>query len=330
MSHEVETMAYAHDAKKGTAPGFNGEHTVPWHGLGEKVSQYVTCEEMLVAAGLDWTVHQMPLFFRDDAGESHGVDRVALVRDTDKKVLTVTSPNWKPLQNKDTLEFFKKYVEAGDATLETAGSLRGGKVVWALANLKTGFNVRGGKDRVDGYMLLTSPHEVGNAISLRATTVRVVCANTLAMAMGNGRETYRQSHVKEFDFDAAHATIEAAREEIHRASIDADTLAKMRMSQKDGVRLLATFFQPQEEDAQYEALLADREAWDRSFEEVVGSYLNAPGANQTNGWGVLNAVTHWADHVSGRGGEARLNSTWLGKNAGLKIKVRDKLLEMAQ
>lgn len=330
MSHEVETMAYAHEASKGEARTFgDGEHAVPWHGIGTKVSQFATPKEMLKAAGLDWAVEQKELTFEDKDGERHGCGKSALVRATDNKVLTVTSHNWKPLQNKDTLDFFKRYVEAGDATLETAGSLRGGKVIWALANLKSGFNVRGGSDRVDGYMLLTSPHEVGNAISLRATTVRVVCANTMAVAMNRGLETYRQSHVNDFDFDAAHATLEVAREEIARAAIDADTLSKMKMSQSDGVRFLASFFQPQETKQELEDLVQNRDAWDKKLEQVIGSYLNAPGANQSNAWGVLNGVTHWADHVSGRGGEARLNNAWLGENARAKVAVKDRLLEQA-
>ena len=118
MSHEVESMAWAHE--------------VPWHGLGNRVEGNVTCDEMLVAAGLDWTVEQIPCFIEID-GQKVAVERKALVRSSDKKILTVTGNNWRPFQNKDAMNFFRDWAAVGGCTLETAGSLHGGKVGPAFA-----------------------------------------------------------------------------------------------------------------------------------------------------------------------------------------------------
>ena len=123
MSHEVESMAWAHE--------------VPWHGLGNRVEGNVTCDEMLVAAGLDWTVEQIPCFIEID-GQKVPVERKALVRSSDKKILTVTGNNWRPFQNKDAMNFFRDWAAVGGCTLETAGSLHGGKVVWLCLRSRQG------------------------------------------------------------------------------------------------------------------------------------------------------------------------------------------------
>ena len=141
MSHEIETMAYA--------------NAVPWHGLGNQVDPNTSVDEMLVAAGLNWNVIQKPMYFEWEGEAVHG-GRSALVRETDGKVLTVTGPDWVPLQNRDALEFFREYTEAGGAKLETAGSLRGGKIIWGLASIQQGFQVNN-DDQLKGYILLTSP-----------------------------------------------------------------------------------------------------------------------------------------------------------------------------
>ena len=328
MSHEVETMAYAYDTANPDKAGFGGELTVPWHGLGEKVSELVTPDEMLKAAGLDWEVEQRPLMYADKDGNMVEAPRSALIRSTDDKLLTVTGKSWKPVQNSDMLNFFKRYVETGDATLETAGSLRGGKVVWALANLKTDFLV-GGNDKVDGYVLMTSYHEVGNATTIIPTTVRVVCANTMAMATRGASTAYKQSHTSEFDFNAAHETLSVARENIVKAGINANALKQMRFSESDAVRFLSTFFQPQEDSEAIEELVNERDSWNTAFDQVMGSYYNAPGADQKTGWGVLNAVTHWADHRAGVNSESRLSNAWIGRNGKLKLDVEEALLKKA-
>ena len=322
MSHEVETMAWAHE--------------VPWHGLGNKVEGSVTIEDMLVAAGLDWEVKQHECW-AEIGGQKIAVGRKALVRSTDNKVLSVTGDNWKPFQNRDALEFFREYTDAGGATLETAGSLRGGKIVWGLARVSAGFTMNG-NDHVKGYILLVSPHEVGQAITVRTTSVRVVCANTLAMAGGvkGANAEYRQSHVKNFDVSAARETVQLVKEQIAAMHLEAQALQSLKLSEYDTVRFLAKFFQPmtkeeealKAEEARTNLLINDPSIRNHHLEGVMWATAKAPGATPGNGWGVLNGVTYWADHMAGRGNDARLFNSWMGETGRTKVAVKKSLLEM--
>lgn len=321
MSHEIETMAYANE--------------VPWHGLGGRVDTDASVEEMLEAAGLNWNVNLYPLQ-ADVEGETVDVPgRFALIRDTDKKVLTVTGRSWKPLQNSDTLGFMRNYVAAGDATLETAGSLRGGKIVWGLARLNHEFEVRKG-DKVRGYLLITSPHEVGRAITVRTTTVRVVCANTMAMAnhAGNGSTHYRQSHLTAFDEAAAKDAVGNAHEQLAQAERTAKTLDALKLSLSDTVeKVLAPVFCPQAlEDEDMMAAIQLPETQPKNLREIINSINNAPGNAEVagTGWAVMNGVTHWADHVFGHNAATRMYRAWMADNANHKIEVEQKLLELAQ
>ena len=321
MSHEVESMAWAHE--------------VPWHGLGNRVEGNVTIEEMLVAAGLDWSVDPVPCFARHTDGTEINIDRMAMVRSSDKKVLTIASENWKPLQNRDSLEFFRDYTRAGGATLETAGALRGGRIVWGLARVAAGFTING-NDHVKGYILLVSPHEVGKAITVRTTSVRVVCANTLAMAGGvDGHNAeYRQHHLKDFDVDAARATVALVKEGMATMELEANALQQLKMSEFDTVRVLAKFFQPvdagtKESDSRIEALINEPTLQNSKLAGVIWAAAKAPGATPGNGWGVLNGVTYWADHIAGRSADARLFNSWLGNTAAMKKEVKKELLDMA-
>jgi phage/plasmid-like protein (TIGR03299 family) len=317
MAHEVETMAFANE--------------VPWHGLGNRVDPNASIDEMIVAAGLDWEVELRPIYAESPSGEMIRLPvRRALMRTSDNKVMTITGDLWKPLQNRDAMEFFRDYTEMGGAKLETAGSLRGGKVIWALASINEGFTINR-KDHVKGYVLLISPHEVGKAISVRTTTVRVVCANTMAMAI-QGQAQYTQNHLSVFDAARAKETIGLAREQIHQAHLDAKLLDQLKMSEFDTVRFLSKFFAPtpegQKEDSHIELLLNDQSYRPKHFDQVLNSINTAPGAVPGNAWGILNGVTHWVDHVAGTKGDARLFNAWLGERSRLKVEVRDSLLEM--
>ena len=129
MAHEVEMidgvaqMAYA-GAK-------------PWHGLGVEVSNDLTPAQMQKKAGLDWEVEKMPLSFTNRGGKLQSVNKHALVRSHDSKVLDVIGDDWNPVQNTEAFEFFSEYVLAGDMEMNTAGSLKGGKNVLPSLKLKS-------------------------------------------------------------------------------------------------------------------------------------------------------------------------------------------------
>lgn len=328
MSHEVETMAYANE--------------VPWHGLGNRVDQTVTVEEMQKAAGLDWTLDAYPLQIApkegdlglDDDNVGKQVNRVAHVRSSDGKVMTVSDPRWKAVQPSEVLGFMRDYVAAGAATLETAGSLRGGKVVWGLAKLSHDFEVTRG-DRVNGYLLFTTPNEVGKATTIRTTTVRVVCANTMALAncKGMGETQFRQGHMGEFDLTGAKEAVANAHEQLAQAERNAKVISKLKLSISDSItKVLAPVFYPEAVgDEELMAAIQLPESQPKKLREILESVETSPGADVSKGtgWGLLNGVTHWADHVTGRSAASRMQRAWLGDNSVRKLEVEEKLLELA-
>lgn len=316
MTAAVQSMAYV------------GE--TPWHGLGNKLEAGVGVDEMTKAAGIDWAVAKHPMFIEVDGKRVVVPNKAAVTREDTLDILSVASTAWKPFQNKELMEFFRDYVELGAATLETAGSLRDGKVIWALANINKGFTLNG-RDKVNGYVLLSNSHEPGSAIRVMTTMVRVVCQNTLTLAHGQGSDMYRQSHVKDFDLSAAKATLDFARESVELHKLEAEALRSLELSPFDTVRTLAKHFQPEmaQTDMDVNILLTNPNAQNNVMGDVLRSVVEAPGAMPDNAWGLLNGVTHWADHVAGRASSSRMLNSTFGRNAAVKLAVRKDLLAMA-
>ncbi len=318
MAHEVETMAYA--------------NAVPWHGLGTQVTDDLNAEEFLVAAGLNWQVEKRPMVVTNPDGSTFEVpDRFALCRDSDNRFMSVVSTWWHPVQNSEILGFMDSYVRAGGATLETAGSLRNGKVIWALARLGHDFEVTPG-DKVRGYLLMTGSHEVGRATVGRTTTVRVVCANTLAAAEADrGEIHFRQHHGKAFDIETAKEQVGEAHEQLRLAESQAKILAGLKIKMQDAVdKVLLPVFSPDfEMPKPLPKGKTKRDMLPRPIRKIMESIETAPGAIPDNGWGILNGVTHWADHVAGNAQDTRLASAWTGQNMRRKLEVEKKLLELA-
>ena len=317
MAHQVETMAYANE--------------VPWHGLGANVSDDLTPEEFMVAAGLDWDVTPEPMFTRIGGEEVEVPNRFALVRSSDNRILSTISDVWHPMQNRQVFDFMSDYVAAGGAKLETAGSLKNGELIWGLARLGHDFEVTPG-DKVGGYLLFINPHKPGKAISIRTTTVRVVCANTMAVAEAEtGNVHYSQNHMTAFDPDAARARIGEAHESLRRAEQSAKTLAKLKLSADDAVRkVLMPVFTPNAlEDTTKAIDVNDATTLPLSIRRIMESVNDAPGAVPGTGWGVLNGVTHYLDHRAGLGRDTRLASSWDGEYRRRKLATEEKLLELA-
>lgn len=313
MSHQVETMAYTNE--------------VPWHGLGFPVSNDQTAKQMLKAAKLNWKVEKKELFLE---GGQQVDSAFALVRDSDSSVLDVVGSAYVPVQNEQAFEFFREFVEAGDATMETAGSLRGGRYVWGLANLGTSFKLKG-NDEVKGYVLVGCPHEQGKSLLIKFTPIRVVCNNTLTAALhAPGSKTkggvllpeLRRAHRSEFDAGAIEKSKDAlgiAREQFDEFKETAETLRKKTMSDQDALDVLSPIFAPKAEEVTMDSLTP-------RLAQIMDAYYKAPGAQPGNGWGLLNAVTYYADHVASRTPDKRLTNAWFGKTASQKLQVMETLL----
>lgn len=316
MAHEVETMAYAGD--------------VPWHGLGVSVSPELTDQEMLQAAGLDWEVEKLPLYF-ERGGERQEVPNLrALVRSTDSRLLSTVGREWKPVQNREAMRFFRSFVEAGDAQMETAGSLYGGKMVWGLARLRAGFTLPGG-DEVRGYVLLASPHESGKATIARVVSTRVVCANTMRVAVREGvKFEGRFVHRQEFDPVAAREAMGLACDAIVEFGDLSQRLQATVLSWDKVIETYVRVYQPEAiANDDLAAITSGRLPANQAVLGIVQAYKMAPGAEEGTAWGVLNGATYWHDHVAGKSPDARLASSWLGRGDAQKQALLSELVKLA-
>jgi phage/plasmid-like protein (TIGR03299 family) len=320
MSAEVESMAWA--------------TTVPWHGLGVQVDPSESVDHWVHMAGIDWEVEMQPVHLADGTVVPN---HMALVRKTDRTIYDVCGDRWVPHQNRQIAEFFKAFVAPGGGQMETLGSLKGGRVVWGLASLNDKFQTTSG-DVVKGYLLMAVHHILGRAAVAKVTGVRVVCANTMAMALGESSQIEaRFNHDGKFSVDAAVEAMGLAREDFVKFGRIARQLVKLKLSQDDVVRILQPILDPQngpETDDAGLSSVAEMQAWaaayepNRVVEGVLESYQNAPGATPGNAWGLLNGLTHYADHVARGDKDSRLASAWLGNYARKKQVLLDKLVQL--
>jgi phage/plasmid-like protein (TIGR03299 family) len=319
MAHELEfvngkaQMAYAGD--------------VPWHGLGTKVSNDLTPEQMLKAAGLDWTVDPVELFA--EVGDKRlATGHRALVRSSDQRVLDVITDDWNPVQNQAAFEFFNDFVAHGDMSMETAGSLKDGKIVWALAKVKESFDLFGGKDRVDAYLHFTNPHSYGQSIDVRFTPIRVVCNNTLTLSLNTkSKNMVKVSHRREFDADMVKEALGVAKHKLDKYKEMAQFLSQKRYNDENVVDYFKRVFPVLTTKADSKKELSN--SAERALDIV--KFDSQPGAEYGKGtfWELFNTVTYMTDHEIGRSVDARLTSAWYGANKNLKTKALETAVEMA-
>ena len=311
MAHMVETMAYA------------GE--LPWHGLGVKVIDDLTPEQMMQKAGVDWTVEKQNLI---TSGGSTVKNKQALVRSSDGSVLDVVGKGWNPVQNADAFNFFEEYVRAGDMQMHTAGSLNDGKMVWALAKTNESFELFDG-DVTENYFLFSNPHEFGKAIDIRMTPIRVVCNNTLTLSLNqDSNAMLKVNHRKEFDVAEVKEQIGIAKEKMEQYKSMAEFLGSKRYTSENIVQYFNEVFgSPAKEKVDGVTPFSSINA------NNAMEYLDTqPGAKFAQGsfWNAFNTVTYMTDHIQGRSNDGRLTSSWYGRNRRVKLKALDKALEYAE
>lgn len=323
MSAKVETMAYAGD--------------VPWHGLGNKVSPTLSAEQMLKAAHLDWTVSKRQLYMESNKVHKPVPGSYALVRDTDERVLSTVGAGYKPVQNRDSIAFFKKFVDAGKMKMHTAGSLKGGQYIWALAELDADFKV-GSKntDQMKSYLLMMSPHVWSKSLLFQYTAVRVVCWNTLNLALGsslagNG-SAFRMIHSTEFSDDVKATAEEALGLSVAQSKEFANIAAQLsgKRAKADDVEQFFCDVLRIADDEKTEIEQGERRV-PRTLEKFQLALQFAPGAKLDTAkgtwWGAINAVTYVADHQLGRSRDAGLTSAWFGQAALMKKRAVELALE---
>lgn len=321
MAHLVETMAYA------------GE--VPWHGLGVAVSNDLTPRQMMEKAGLDWTVEKHDSFVMINDGFG-GVKNVptgqqALVRSSDHKVLTQVGEGWNPVQNEEAFDFFAEYCAAGDMEMHTAGSLKGGQMVWALAKVKESFDILGG-DQVDSYLLFSNPHQYGKSIDIRFSPIRVVCNNTLTYALGQqANNSVKMNHRSEFNPELVKQTLGIAHEKFDQYKEMAEFLSKKRFNAQSLIEYYNEVF-PRTYQGKNPPVVKDYKDLTTNAKKAFDVLETQPGANYGEGswWQALNSVTYLTDHVMGRETDSRLTSAWFGSNQTRKQRAVAKAIEFAE
>jgi phage/plasmid-like protein (TIGR03299 family) len=295
----------------------------PWHHLGTPVGDDLTPAEMMKAAGLDWEVESVPTFV-DIKGNQIPTGTNALIRTSDQSVLSpMIGEDWKPVQNAEAFEFFSEFVSSGDMMMDTAGSLKDGQIVWALADVKDGFKLFGG-DEVRGYLLFSNPHIYGKSIDIKFVLERVVCNNTLTMALAEkGQPSVKVNHRREFNAEEVKQVLGLGHQRLEQFEEAATLLGSKRYTDYDFERFLGKVFGESNKEGK---------KLSRTGERALEIVETQPGAEFRPGtwWNAYNAVTYLTDHELGRSADTRMTSAWFGSNAKKKVDALNLALDFAE
>jgi phage/plasmid-like protein (TIGR03299 family) len=337
----------AHGLNKNKAMAYAGDE--PWHGLGQKVLPGVDAEEMMRAAHLDWKVLKRPARGASVAwaenrallqpgakiGPNDDVEysRYELVRPGDKDqqeetVLGIVSARYEPLQNKDAFAFFDPLIERKQASYETAGALGDGERVWVMAKMPGMIDVVRG-DECQQYLLLSNTHDGKGSVVVKFTAVRVVCQNTLALALKDGQTAYRVRHSKRTKdrLDEVAALMAMATEVYTQAATLFRKMASVQLKAKRLEEYLYRVYPKTETQRKKQEVPPKWMEVQRLLETLED--LQYPGVQGTL-WAAYNAITYFEDHklVEGESRAGRLNRVWFGGGELLKLKALRGATEM--
>jgi phage/plasmid-like protein (TIGR03299 family) len=329
MNEGTAEMAYAGDT--------------PWHGLGQKVPAGASIEQMQEAAGLLWTIERAPTLFRAPISHVDGdgavkitptiqekSDTHILYRSDNLKPLSVVSSRYNVVQPHDVLEFFRDLIQCSGFQLETAGSLRDGRRIWALARISEDCTILEA-DKVGGYLLLATSCDAGMATTAFFTPIRVVCQNTIRAAFDSSTDKVAVPHNTIFKPDFVKAKLGLAQSAFDRFLAEAKRLAAREINTYEADQIIGGAVQslagqmPAGWDArktrQYQAMMA--------LFNGAGKGAELPEAAGT-AWGALNAVTEYYDwHATSRTQEARINNAWFGNGASVKAIAFEEAMKVA-
>ena len=305
----------------------------PWHGLGVEVSNDLTPEEMMKVAGLDWTVQKRTLFAevgKKRVNVTSTTGKVGLVRvypdgSESPDVLDVVGKDWHEVQNVEAFEFFSEFVKNGHMTMETAGSIRDGKTVWALAAMTREFEAVKG-DVTKGYMLFTNQLRYGAPTDVRLTNTRVVCNNTLTMALANrldAQDSVQVTHRLAFDADKVKELMGLAGARFDEYADQAQFLATKRYDEESVVEYFDYVF-PRTSDAKGKGAKSKQLGRAMELLEQQPGHEFAPGT----WWQAFNAVTFITNHEMGKDA-TRLENVWYGGTRKRNLDALSKAIEYA-
>ena len=313
MAHAVEQMMFV--------------GATPWHGLGNKLDEAPTISEAIAAAGLDWEVGLKDLVTTD----GQPVPARATYRKTDDSILGVVGPRYTPLQNDAAFNWFQPFLDAGECNLHTAGSLHNGQKVWVLAQLNRDNSEIVKGDEVGKFILLSNSHDGTTAIRVGYTPIRVVCANTMAVAhsKGSGSKLIRIRHTA-----SSKVNLENVRDIMDNINAEFDAtaeqyrfLASKNFNQAD-VRRYVKVMLDIEGTPDEQIKTRTRNIMDDILATIEGPKQNMPGVRGTY-WAAYNGYNEYLNYTKGRTADNRIDSLWFGLNANDNAKALQTAVQFA-
>jgi phage/plasmid-like protein (TIGR03299 family) len=317
MSHEIEKMMYVGQA--------------PWHKLGHSFEQAPSLEDALVASGLDWKVTTEPVF--SSSGEK--LEALLTRRDMDSSVLGVVGAKYVPLQNQEAFKFFEPFIDSKEVSIEAAGSLRKGRRVWVLAKINRDPMSIKGNDIVEKYVLVSNSHDGTLAVRVGFTSVRVICANTLAAAHNSeASKLIRVKHTKNVvqNLENIREIMDVANSEFEATAEQYRLLANTQINQKDLEKYVKLVFNSQSRILEAEGNL-DSINNKKIIEEIQPLFEKGRGNDlpEIKGtmWAAYNAISEHLQYNRGNDDQVRLDNLWFGQGAQLNKKALDVALVMS-
>lgn len=315
--HLVQSMAYV------------GE--TPWHGLGKKLEAQQPIEIWKTSAGMDWEIEASEVRYiagTHHVGAIHAFpEQKVLYRSDTKAPLAVVSKRFQVVQPGEILEFYRDLTACNGFELETAGVLREGRKFWALARTGQSTTLKG-RDKVDGYLLLATACDGTLATTAQFTSVRVVCNNTLQIALGNANGAIKVPHRSAFDPEVVKRqlgiTVSSWDGFVARMKALAD-----RPVDPDSVEgLLRRVLTYQGQDSKTTVVNEQAVATVRALYEGGGRGALMASSRGT-AWGLLNSVTEFVDHHRrARSDDHRRDAAWFGQGAQIKQRAWDEAMKL--
>lgn len=300
MAALVESMMYVRE--------------VPWHGLGTKVNEAPTSKEAIKLAGLDWNVNPTVIY---DANGKEISGYKANMRDSDQSILGIVSDRYQIVQNSEAFEFTDSLLDEG-VVYETAGSLRDGKQIWLLARMPS-TTILG--DDVDPYLCFTNTFDGSGAIKVCMTPVRVVCNNTLNLALETTKRSWSTRHIGDLagKLHQAKETLGLAQEYMKKLDEDADRLANTKLSDAE-IESIVSFIFPVDYIKDTKRKIENTNKMRNDF---MTCYMMPDIAQYRNtAYGLVNAASDMAGHMA----PSRVTSNY-AQNNWAKIMLGHPLLD---
>ena len=321
MAHLIEKMAYV--------------GATPWHQLGNQLPPKQPIEVSAEKAGMDWTICDTPVRYLTEQIGSLGAilsfdDQKVLYRSDTKAPLSVVSSRYQVVQPKAVLEFYRDLTEISGFELETAGVLKEGRKFWALARTGKSMALKG-NDLVNGYLLLATSCDGSLATTATPTTIRVVCNNTLTIALNGASSAIKVPHSTSFDAQAVKKQLGIAVSQWDSFMYRMKTLSERKVKNHEAMNYFLKVLCQTDSQPDQAAVLTNERALKKvqSMYEGQGHGAELASASGT-AWGLLNAVTEFVDHEKrARSQEFRLDSAWFGQGASLKQRALHHALLLA-